>query len=247
MDLFTKHYPKKGKLEESAYYYWYLYMQSLDGYGRRHRLWKDFGDVHKPFWDWWRTHEELFRTGEKYGVLELKTDKDIQTARSEGSYVVRIDPECTREYLIRYFREFLDEKDIRKGSGRRRHQDEVKYAQYPFYQRPDVKSLRTSLDVWNLRQQQPKPTLCEIGVKLKLCPNHVIDEKTDIPAVQTDKMNVMNATVSRYLRRAETIFLYLGAGIFPKNDLKDSKLIYDHPEDEFSNQMVSARKRIQLK
>lgn len=222
MDLFTKHYPRKGKLEESAYYYWYLYMQRLDGYGRRHRLWKDFGGVNMPFWDWWRTHEELFRTGAKYGVLELKTDAEIREARSEGAYVVRIDPECTREYLMRYFREFLDEKKIHKGVGRRKHQDEVKYANYPFYKRPDVKSLRISLDVWNLRHQQPKPTLYEIGVKLKLCPNHVINDKKDVQAVQTDKMNVMNATVSRYLRRAETTLLYIGGGLFPVNKYEPS-------------------------
>lgn len=157
--------------------------------------------------------------------------------------MLRIDPECSREYLIQYFREFLDEKDIRKGSGRRRHQDEVKYAKYPFYKRPDVKSLRISLDVWNLRHQQPKPTLYEIGFELKLCPNHVINEKKDVQAVQTDKMNVMNATVSRYLRRAETIFLYLGGGLFPVNKFKEPKLIYHNPEDEFSKQMVSARKK----
>lgn len=217
MDLFTKHYPRKGKLEESAYYYWYLYMQRLDDYGYRHRLWEDFGDVKMPFWDWWSTHQELFRTGEKFGVLELKTDAEIREARSEGAYIVRIDSQCTREYLMRYFREFLDATKIRKGSGRRKHLEEVKYAKYPFHKRPDVKSLRISLDVWDLRHQIPKPTLYEIGVELKLCPDHVINEKKDVQAVQTDKMNVMNATVSRYLRWAETTMAYIGGGVFPVN------------------------------
>lgn len=249
MDLYLKHYPRKGKEEASAYYYWYLYMQILEGYGPTHCLWEDFGDVQMPFWDWWHLHEkELFRTGEKFGVLELRTDSDIQKARSNRAYMVRIDPECTREYLIHYFREFLDEKDIRKGPGRRVHQDEVKFAKYPFYQRPDVKSLRISYEVWKLRhQQKPRPTLYEIGIVFDLSPQNVINEKVDAQGIKTSKRNGMNAMVSRYLRWAETILLFIGAGIFPKNKLHSPKLKYEIPEDEFSNQMVAARKRIQLK
>lgn len=214
-----QHYPEEGKFENSAYYYWYLYMREVGDYGPKHPLWEDFGDVQMPFWDWWCAHgEDIFATGEKSGVEELVSDDDIQQARSEGAYVVRVDPDCTRDYLMFYFQDFLDEKGIRPTAGRRPHKDEVKFARYPFYQRPDVKSLRITLDVWKLRQQQPKPTLYEIGRKLRLNPSAVINDKKDTDAIKADKKNVMNATVSRYLKWATNIKENVAKGISPKND-----------------------------
>lgn len=214
-----QHDPEEGAFEKSAYYYWYLYMQLVEGYGPKHPLWRDFGDVQMPFWDWWCAHgEDIFATGEKSGVEELVSDDDIQKARSDGAYVVRVDPDCTRDYLMFYFQDFLDEKGIRTTAGRRQHKDEVKFARYPFYQRPDVKSLRITLEVWKLRQQLPRPTLYEIGRKLRLNPSAVINDKKDTEAIKTDKKNVMNATVSRYLKWATNIKDNVAKGIFPKND-----------------------------
>lgn len=217
MDLFTQNYPEEGNFEKSAYYYWYLFMQLIEDYRRGHPLWKDFGDVRMPFWEWWVAHgEDLFATGQKYGVLELVTNGDIQQARSEGAYLLRIDPDCTRDYINLMFRDFLDEKGISKGAGRKQHKDEVKLARYPFYQRPDIDSLKKSLDAWKLRHQHPRPTLYNIGLQLGLCPDHIIEGKDDLN--KASKLNVMNATVSRYLRWAENIKQNVAKGIFPKND-----------------------------
>jgi hypothetical protein len=129
---------------------------------------------------------------------------------------VRIDPDCTRDYLVSLFGGFLDEKGIGKGAGRKKHKDEVKFAKYPFYQRPDVGSLRLSLEVWERRHKQPRPTLYEIGCQIELCPDQVIRKK-DTKDERADKMNVMNATVSRYLRWAKNIKRNVALGIFPKN------------------------------
>jgi hypothetical protein len=242
MDLYIKHSPRKGQLEESAYYYWYLYMQLIEGYGRKHRLWKDFGDVQIPFRDWWLSHEEkLFRTAERYGILELKTAKDIHEARLDRAFMVRVDPDCTREYLIHYFKEFLNEKNIRIGAGRRKHQDEVKHAKYPFYQRPDVKSLRISYEAWTLRHQVPKLTLYEIGIKLNLSPNNVINEKKDTQAIKTAKRNCMNAMVSRYLRRAETIMHFIEAGLFPVSKYDWKRHNSWDENDDSQREMVAGR------
>jgi hypothetical protein len=192
-------------------------MQLVEDYKSGHPLWKDFGDVRMPFWEWWIDHgEDIFMTGEKMGVWELESDEDIRQARKEAAYIVRIDPDCTRDYLVSLFRGFLDEKGIGKGAGRKEHKDEVKFAKYPFYQRPDVGSLRLSLEVWERRHKQPRPTLYEIGCQLDLCPDQVIRKK-DTKDERADKMNVMNATVSRYLRWAKNIKQNVALGIFPKN------------------------------
>jgi hypothetical protein len=157
-------------------------------------------------------------TGEKPGFDELATDEEIQEARKDGAYIVRIDPDCPRDYLMFYFREFLREKNIRKGAGRRRLKEEMKFARYPFHRRPDVRTLRIALEAWLLRQQtDPKHTLYQIGCLLKVNPSAVIRKK-DTAADKLVKKNIMNATVSRYLRWARNIRQNVGNGIFPKSD-----------------------------
>ncbi len=228
MDLFDRHYPEEGRFEESAYYYWYRYMNLVEGYGPRHPLWVDFGDVKMPFWEWWCAYgEDLFMTGEKPGFQVLASERDIQDARKDGAYIVRIDPDCTRNYLMFYFREFLREKNIREVAGRRLLKEEMKFARYPFYQRPDVKSLRISLDAWELRKKMTGPenkkhvhTLYQIGCLLKVNPSAVI-KKNDVATDRLLKKNVMNATVSRYLKWAENIKKNVAKGIFPKNTSGD--------------------------
>lgn len=217
MDLYHLHYPTEDKPEDSAYYYWYRYMRLVDGYGPKHPLWADFGDIkHMSFWDWWCEHELIFMTGELPGVEELTSDEEIELARSEGAYIVRVDPSCTRDYLRFYFEGFLDEKGIRNTAGRRKHEDEVKFAMYPFFQRPDIRSLKKSLEVLELRMKKKpdRPTLYEIGVALKLNPSAVIKKK-DPPATVTAKKNVMNATVSRYEKWGKTILENVSKGLFP--------------------------------
>lgn len=219
MDLFDQHEPVAGKFEQSAYYYWYRYMQLVEGYGPGHPLWEDFGDVQLPFWNWWCSYgEDLFMTGENPGFDELVTDEDIQQARADGAYIVRIDPGCTRDYLALAFRDFMEERGIRKVVGRRKMEEEGKFARRRFAQRPDIRSLRFSLEAWLLRQQKdPKLTLYQIGCLLKVNPSAVIRKK-DTAADRLIKKNTMNATVSRYLRWAKNIKKNVAKGLFPKTD-----------------------------
>lgn len=219
MDLFTQHYPDPARPEHSAYYYWYRFMQLIEGYGRKHPLWKDFGDVRMPFWDWWvACGESLFMTGLKDGVWELIDEGDFKRARDDGAFVLRIDADCSRKHLLMMFKDFLDEKRIASSPGRKPHRDEVQFARYPFYQRPDASSLRTILDVWNRRHPRSDtkpPTLYSIGVELRLQPESVI-LRTDEPDIVDVKRNVMNATVSRYERWGRNILVNVAQGLFPK-------------------------------
>ena len=120
-------------------------MQLVEGYDDRHPLWPEFGDVRMPFWDWWLAHgEDLFMSGEHDGVSELETDADIEHAKRQGAYIVRVDPDCTREYLLSVFKQFLDEKEISRGAGRKRHSKEIKFARRGFAQRPSIEVLKGS-------------------------------------------------------------------------------------------------------
>lgn len=218
MDLYLKHSPDDMPFEDSAYYYWYLFMQQVEGYSPKHPLWKDFGDVCMEFWEWWCTHgESIFSTGNELGIWQLDTDEEIKKARRDGALIVRVDTNCTRDWLLNYFNEFLDDNKIGKKIGRRKHAEEVKGALYPFYQRPDVNALRKTWEVWEMRDQEPRPTLYEIGVALNLNYSAVI-KHGDTKAIITEKKNLMNATTSRYLRWAKNIIRNVGKGKFPKTD-----------------------------
>lgn len=217
MDLFTRHYPEPGKEEDSAYYYWYRCMQLVEGYGPRHSLWPEFGDVNMPFVDWWIAHGEmLFMTGEHYGVWELKDSADIDQARKDGAYLLGIDPDCTREYLLAMFRDFLDGKQISPSAGRKRHSKEIKFARRGFAQRPSVQVLKDALRVWEYRQQN-EASLYDTGCALNLCSSYVV-KKSDPPDVKRDKRNKMRATVSRYERYARNLIKNVAEGVFPKYD-----------------------------
>ena len=218
MSQFVLHYPEHGKFEESAYYYWYRYMQLVENYGRRHPLWEDFGDVKMPFWDWWCAHgEDIFLTGEKDGIMELNSDEEISKARAESAFIVRIDPDCPRDYLMYAFKLFLDENGILPRAGRKFHKDEVRLTKYPFFSRPDVNALKNSLNVFEARQREPRPTLYQIGCELGLRPDYVIVENEDTSEIREQKRNRMNATVSRYYRWANNIKKNVAKGIFPKH------------------------------
>ena len=226
MDLFTTHYPLRNRYRQSAYYYWYRFMQLVPGYDAEHPLWADFGDVRMPFWDWWVEHGEgLFIVGSERGVWQIDSDDEIAEARREGAYLLRVDRNCTREYLLSTFRGFLEENKISASPGRRRHGEEVKFARYPFHQRPDVATLRTILDVWQRRHPRlagghlsPKrtrnaPTLYSVGLALGL------GKAVNADDAKEDRMkarNVMDATVSRYERWGRSIIENVGLGIFPK-------------------------------
>lgn len=221
MDLFTKHYPEEENIEASAYYYWYAFMQKIDDYGPKHPLWKDFGDISQPFWDWWIDRgEDLFMTGSKLGVMRLENDEEIATARAEGAVLLRVDTDCDRGYLLDVFKELLDECKVVNTPGRKKHQREVLFAKYPFHQRPNVDTLKKTLAVWD-RRHPPAPhkrmKLYEIGLELKINPS-CRPEPNDDADKKLEKREILTATVSRYERWARHIIKNVGLGVFPKMD-----------------------------
>lgn len=208
------HYPEDGRLEESAYYWWYRFLQKVDGYGPSHPLWEEFGDVTEDFWDWWIATESIFATGSPPGVVALASDADIEDARKEGALIVRVDPKCTRHYLRFAFDEFMNEENITDSPGRKKHMQEIQMAQRGFASRPEVRGLKMRWKVYELRTAEPGLSLYEMGVRLKLNPNAVV-KKGMLKKQRSDKINSMNATVSRYLRQALSIIEHVGRGEFP--------------------------------
>lgn len=214
MDLNTKHEPRDGDFEESAYYWWYRFLQKVEGYGPSHPMWEEFGDVTQDFEDWWIANEDIFATGLPPGVETLASDADIRIAKKEGAIIVRVDPKCTRHYLRFAFEEFLKEEDITDSPGRKKHEHEIQMAQRGFASRPEVRGLKKIMKVYEKRTAEPNLSLYEIGVQLKLNPNARV-KRGMTPKERADKINSMNSTVSRYWRQALSIIEHVGRGEFP--------------------------------
>lgn len=188
-------------------------MQQLSGYGPKHRLWDDFGDVSGDFWDWWIDHESMFWPKGSLGVWEQETDEDVKRARAEGAFIVSVDPTQTKDRLMFDFEEILREKGITK-TGRRSLQRENDESKYPFATRPECRGLKNMFRVYELRTNEPELSLYDIGVRLELNPNALI-QRGMTPKQRADKINSMNATVSRYWRNAVSIMEHIGEGQFP--------------------------------
>lgn len=208
------HYPKDGKIAESAYYWWYRFLQKVDVYGPSHPLWDEFGDVTQDFWDWWIAVERIFMTGLPSGVVKLASDAEIKEARKKGALIVRVDSKCTRHYLRFAFEEFLKEEDITDSPGRKKHEHEIQMAQRGFASRPEVRGLKNIMKVYEKRTADPSLSLYEIGVQLKLNLNARV-KRGMTPKERADKINSLNATVSRYWRQSLSIIEHVGRGEFP--------------------------------
>lgn len=213
MDLYWMHYPD-GKIEDSAYYWWYRFLQKVDVYGPSHPLWNEFGDVTQDFRDWWKAVELIFMTGLPSGVVKLASDTEIEEAKKKGALIVRVDSKCTRHYLRFAFEEFLKEEDITDSPGRKKHEHEIQMAQRGFASRPEVRGLKNIMKVYEKRTADPSLSLYEIGVQLKLNPNARV-KRGMTPKQRADKINSLNATVSRYWRQALSIIEHVGRGEFP--------------------------------
>lgn len=214
MDLYWMHYPEDGKVEKSAYYWWYRFLQKVDGYGPSHPMWDEFGDVAQDFGDWWIAVERIFMTGLPPGVVRLVSDAEIKEAQKEGAMIVRVDPQCTRHYLRCSFDAFMQDEDITDSPGRKKHEQETQMAQRGFATRPEVRGLEKCWRVHELRTAEPNLSLYEIGIRLNLNPNAVVTKRM-LPKIKAGKINVMNATVSRYWRQALSIIDHVGRGEFP--------------------------------
>lgn len=207
LKLLLQHWPGSGKarLRDSAYFYLFAFLQVVDDYGPDHRCWSLFGDVQNlPFWDWWNDREyDVFAHGSSLGVWELDTDEDVAKARAEGLVIVSVDMSCSRAYLDEYFHEILGAHGVEMGRKRTKKNGEITEPKWFFEAKPDVQALRLYLCVYYLSKQGWSHW--DIAKRLKI----------NTTATQNSKKNVIEATVSRYLKKANRIIKGLNYGKFP--------------------------------
>ena len=211
--------------KRSVYYWWWEYLRrsedyrktvTSDGDGPLSDLYRDFGDViNTDFKTWWSTDERgafLFAQPPARSIRVV--DGETGFLQESNTLVIEIPLELPKSHLAKRFRQILAERHDGKAGHRYVN---VTGPKYPVTGKVDVKFLEVALQVWDLRKQEPAKPLWQIGNELRVGSrlNHI--KRDDKGASLTDKKNVLAATTSRYLRKADTMINNVGRGVFPSS------------------------------
>jgi hypothetical protein len=128
------------------------------------------------------------------------------------AFTVSIPLYLPKKLILRRFKELLDERH----KGKRGHQSAKRSkASYQVKGQPNIPAIKQALEVYDFKKANPKMKLWEIGNAI---PKLQIGNKIkagDTESEIADKKNVLAATVSRYVRRAEESIRNTALGVFP--------------------------------
>lgn len=209
--------------KDTVYYWWWEYLRRHEGYkrtcqqggkGRFAKLYEDFGDVHTTdFKTWWKERAvALFSEPEKEKLFALIEDQIPQEDIDNPNLLfIQVPLNLPIRTLKQRFDGLL--KKYHQGKQGIRHA-RSSHAKYPVIGQPHTYALMTTLKVYDYRQEHPEMSLWQIGMILdqfkSFDPN-----KRNGQQEGNDEKNVMAATVSRYLRKADVMIHNVGQGRFP--------------------------------
>ena len=210
--------------QKSIYYWWWMYLKRNQEYlnccerggkGKLAALYKDFGDVRgSDFKKWWMEGgrgANLFANQQVEDSIRILGIGQEALDTSEA-FTVSIPLYLPKKTILRRFKELLDERH----QGRRGHQlAKRSSAHYKVKGQPNIPAIKQALEVYDFKLANPGLKLWEIGNAI---PRLQLENKlktSDTPSQRADKRNVLAATVSRYLRRAENSIKNTTLGIFP--------------------------------
>ncbi len=221
----TKSKPKpKSSWEGTVYYWWWEYLRrnaeylkccESGGKGRLAGLYKDFGDVRsESFQRWWIDDgrgAHLFAEPQAEDSIRVMETGQEALDRSEA-FTVSIPLYLPKKTILRRFKELLDERH----QGKRGHQlAKRSKARYQVKGQPNIPAIKQALEVYDFRKANPKMKLWEIGNAIPRLQMANKLKSSDTASERADKRNVLAATVSRYLRRAEQSIDKTSLGTFP--------------------------------
>ncbi len=213
--------------QRSVYYWWFEYLRRHEGYaltckrggkGKFSKLYADFEDVHaSDFKTWWTTNNrgaELFAEPMSIRELQLVQIEDLQGIEPDANVAyVQVPLNLPKRFLKQEFAKLL----LKHHQGRRgvRHARSSN-ARYPVDGQPNIPALRLTLQVYDLRKAEPSFKLWQIGERLRLFQFEQLPAEGDTLETTSNKRNIMAATVSRYLRKAQAMIDNAAMGVFPK-------------------------------
>jgi hypothetical protein len=210
--------------KRSVYYWWWEFLRRHEGYkrtclqggkGRYAKLHKDFGDVHATdFKAWWKEHAEaLFSEPVKeklFASVEGQIDPDDLS--NPNLLFIQVPLNLPIRMLTQKF-SVLMKKHHQGKRGVRYARDS--HAKYPVIGQPNVNALMITLKVYDYRLAHPELKLWEVAMVLDQFKLFKPRTNPDKKLEGDDEKNVMAATVSRYLKKAEAMIMNAGLGRFP--------------------------------
>lgn len=230
MSMFFNQLRLYDKGRENAYLYWFLFMQQVAGYGKKHPLWADFGKIKdRSFDDWFEeTGYELFTDDFFNDLQEIADADEYDRISSDPRYMIfYVDQYAPASSLLFWFKEIVlgwgegSKKNGKKGRTTHRKETELREAdraRYTFAQRPDVPALRTIYKCWIYKKEHPDKRLCDMALALKLVDKNDIETIKGEKFVKKDAKPTVNAAMSRYMRKARNIIKNIEQGKFPCYD-----------------------------
>jgi hypothetical protein len=193
----------------------YLKTCEFNGKGSLSKLYEDFGDVSTVDFKAWWTEDgrgvKLFSNPPAEDMVRLLSTYE-QVSTDGDRLVVSIPLDLPKKIILQRFRSLLDQNH--KGKRGKRYAKTSK-AKYQFTSQPNIEALTTALKVWDKRIDHPKMKLWELGQFLPLN-KHLYDDylKSGKP-LDTASKKIMEATVSRYIKKARTSVTNTSKGLFP--------------------------------
>jgi hypothetical protein len=215
----------RRQYENSVYYLWWEYLRRNSDYRKccekggsekLNRLYANFGDVYKSdFKKWWSEDgrgARLFaeRLPPEFRVL-AKTD---QIVGDEKLIYLQVPLSLPKRFLQREFFKLL-KKHHRGRRGKRTNENST--ALYPVIGHIDIRALQNSLLIYDLRLQNPKMALWEIGQISGIleAKNKIRPEDKKLEGQVTAKKMIISNIVSRHYQRALRIIAGTSEGKFP--------------------------------
>lgn len=208
----------------SVYYWWWAFLRKnveylacceSGGKGPMAVLYQDFGDVRNDdFKAWWSQGSRAIRLFAEPAAEDVVRElQGGEAAPDQSNVLTLVFPlNLPKRYLQKRFNQLLKKHHTGKQG--------VQYAKssrarYKFEGQPNVPSLKLAMKVYEMKLENPKMKLWEIGNEM---PGVIRSQKlkaSDDQYTKEQKKKALASTVSRYLRRAEESIQRVGQGLSP--------------------------------
>jgi hypothetical protein len=214
--------------QASCYFWWWEYLRRNQDYkktcenggkGKCTKLYQDFGDVYSvDFRTWFNTDDRGQRLFAEPHIPDMKV-VTLETAKermTEHTILVTVPLNLTQAHLLKTFRSILNKHHEGERGVRVRQTSQAKYQ---LMGKEDTAFLEMALAVWDMRQAHPDMALWEIANETRCVKReHLIraeDRNKDLQGELAGKKNILAATASRYVKKANAMIENVGKGFFP--------------------------------
>lgn len=178
-------------------------------------LYEDFGDVREDdFKKWWSQDGRgmrLFSEPHTLSTMSIVTPDEVGD-EDETVVFVRVPLSLPKKFLIDRFTELIGKHHQGKRGRQYARQSQAKYK---FHGQPNIQGLKTALMVYDHLQANPQIKQWEVGKVLSQYKVELLEcEKKNITP-SYDLKRKIEATVSRYKRKATSSIRNSEKGMFP--------------------------------